>query len=268
MASPLQEDGNGIWAVSFLLLSWSSPFWCWPLQAHTDGLTDQTKAAQHRSWLPIDRTLMSSFLRLFRTLISINPFQHSSVQCGYTVYTFSILIIVLSLNLWIQIVFIMADDLGWGNVGYHNFGNKQIRTTNMDYLVKTGLELNRMYVYRGCAPTRSSFQTGRLPIHVTTSNGDGISDPNHGIPQEMTVIASKLRSVGYKTHLVGKWDAGFATWQQLPIFRGYDYFYGYLGKTIDYFDKTSINDCRKLLCFVYQLIPICHFVTLSISCIN
>ena len=138
----------------------------------------------------------------------------------------------------------------------------------MDYLVKTGLELNRMYVYRGCAPTRSSFQTGRLPIHVTTSNGDGISDPNQGIPQEMTVIASKLRSVGYKTHLVGKWDAGFATWQQLPIFRGYDYFYGYLGKTIDYFDKTSINDCRKLLCFVYQLIPICHFVTLSISCIN
>jgi len=145
-----------------------------------------------------------------------------------------------------HIVFIMADDLGWGNVGYHNFGNKQIRTTKMDYLVKTGLELNRMYVYRGCAPTRSSFQTGRLPIHVTTSNGDGISDPMHGIPAAMTGIASKLQSVGYKTYLIGKWDAGFATWQQLPIFKGYDYFYGYLGKTIDYFDKTSINDCPNL----------------------
>lgn len=59
--------------------------------------------------------------------------------------------------------------------------NEQISTSNIDYLVSSGLELNRMYVYRGCAPTRSSFQSGRLPVHVTMDNGDGITEPNHGI---------------------------------------------------------------------------------------
>lgn len=65
-----------------------------------------------------------------------------------------------------------------------------------------------MYVYRGCAPTRSSFQSGRLPIHVTLDNGDGISNPRHGIPAAMTGIATKMKEANYKTYLVGKWDAG------------------------------------------------------------
>ena len=145
-----------------------------------------------------------------------------------------------------HIVFIMADDLGWGNVGFHNKHNYQINTPNIDNLADTGLQLNRMYVYRGCAPSRSSFQSGRLPVHVTMDNGDGITTPNHGIPAEMTGIASKLKEANYKTHLVGKWDAGFASFAQIPVNKGYDSFFGYLGKVISYFDKTAINDCPNL----------------------
>lgn len=80
-----------------------------------------------------------------------------------------------------NILFIMADDLGWANVGFHNHENEQINTPNIDELARNGLQLNRMYVYRGCAPSRSSFQSGRLPVHVTMDNGDGITNPYHGM---------------------------------------------------------------------------------------
>ena len=57
-----------------------------------------------------------------------------------------------------NILFILADDLGWGNVGYHNKENDEINTPNIDNLVANGLELNRHYVYSGCSPTRASMQ--------------------------------------------------------------------------------------------------------------
>jgi len=142
-----------------------------------------------------------------------------------------------------NIVFILADDLGWGNVGFHNTNNTEIRTPNIDALAATGLELSRMYVYPMCAPTRSSLQTGRLPVHVTTNNDDGLIDPTHGIPVEMTGIASKLKEANYSTHFVGKWDAGFASYGHLPIHKGYDSFYGYLDKATKYFGSISYNDC-------------------------
>ena len=59
-----------------------------------------------------------------------------------------------------NIIFIMADDLGWGNVGYHNKENPEVSTPNIDYLVKHGLQLNRHYVDAECSPTRTSFQSG------------------------------------------------------------------------------------------------------------
>lgn len=139
----------------------------------------------------------------------------------------------------------MADDLGWGSVGFHNAVNSEVQTPHLDELVRNGLELNRHYVYSGCAPTRASFQSGRLPVHVTTNNGDGLEDPTHGIPTQMTGLASKLREGGYSTHLVGKWDCGFSTWDRLPRAKGYDSFFGYLGKSLGYFSKLGDNDCSE-----------------------
>lgn len=123
---------------------------------------------------------------------------------------------ILPLIIHKQVLFIMPDDLGWGNVGYHNPSNLQINTPNIDSLAQSGLQLERMYVYRGCSPSRSAFQTGRLPIHVSMDNGDGgITNPTHGIPGDMTGFAEKLKEANYKTYLFGKWDAGFANWKQV-----------------------------------------------------
>ena len=106
----------------------------------------------------------------------------------------------------------MADDLGWGNVGFHNTENPQIRTPNMDSLVASGLELNRHYVASHGAPSRAALQSGRLPVHVNLENTDGLTDPSHGVPAAMTGIATKLKESPhqYATHLVGKWDCGMS----------------------------------------------------------
>ena len=138
---------------------------------------------------------------------------------------------------------------GWANVGWHNKDNPEIKTPNFDYLVENGLELNRHYAYYVCSPTRSSFQSGRLPCHVVEEQS--LSEDDRGIPQNMTCLGTKMKQPGYETHIVGyvtvciinclspfvytqlimmyvyktsKWNCGFATYKHLPTskLRGYD----------------------------------------------
>jgi arylsulfatase B len=84
-------------------------------------------------------------------------------------------------------------------------------TPNIDDLVAQGLELQRHYVHKFCSPTRSSIQSGRLPVHVNLVNGDPtISNPRDpvsgwaGIPREMTGLGSVLAKAHYHTHMIGK----------------------------------------------------------------
>ena len=114
-----------------------------------------------------------------------------------------------------HIVVFIADDLGFANVQYSRASNgataAEVRTPNIDGLVAEGIELTRNYVYKVCSPTRSSFQSGRLPVHVNTANVDPtVSNPKDpvsgfaGIPTNMTCIANKLKQAGYSTHEIGK----------------------------------------------------------------
>ena len=108
-----------------------------------------------------------------------------------------------------NIVFIMIDDSGWGNWGYHNNGtNGEIKTPNVDALARGGLILDRHYVHYVCSPTRSSLQSGRLPVHVNVNNAEAATNLYSGVPPNYTCIATRLKEANYSTHLVGKWDAG------------------------------------------------------------
>eukprot|EP01060_Flectonema_neradi_P024161 TRINITY_DN3276_c0_g1_i1.p1 TRINITY_DN3276_c0_g1~~TRINITY_DN3276_c0_g1_i1.p1 ORF type:complete len:548 (+),score=116.71 TRINITY_DN3276_c0_g1_i1:51-1646(+) len=129
-----------------------------------------------------------------------------------------------------HIFMVVVDDFGWGDVGYHGakLSSGESLTPTIDGLVKEGIELNRHYVHMMCTPTRSSFQSGRLPIHVITQLSSPC-DENGAIPRNMTGIAAQLKKAGYETHQVGKWDAGMATPHHTPQGRGYDTSLNYFG---------------------------------------
>ena len=150
-----------------------------------------------------------------------------------------------------HIVFMMVDDWGWANVGYHRDPpTKEVDTPNFDSLKQQGLELDQHYVYQFCSPSRSSFLSGRLPIHVNDENKQMSSynpdDPISGfagIPRNMTAIATKLKSAGYATHQVGKWHAGAATSDHIPTGRGFDSSFGYFNFANDYFTEIDADKC-------------------------
>jgi arylsulfatase I/J len=74
---------------------------------------------------------------------------------------------VLSAPMKPHILMVIVDDFGWGNVNWHReTPTPEVTTPTMDSLVKSGIELNRHYVHMTCSPTRTSFQSGRLPVHV------------------------------------------------------------------------------------------------------
>ena len=119
-------------------------------------------------------------------------------------------------------VFVMADDLGWNDIGFHD---PRIRTPTLSKLAAEGLVLERHYVYRYCSPTRGSFLSGRLPHHDHQSNPGGESPFGPNI--NMTLLPQKLREVGYRTAMRGKWHYGFAHEKYLPVHRGFEDHAGY-----------------------------------------
>ena len=152
-----------------------------------------------------------------------------------------------------HIVFMMVDDWGWADVGYHrNTSGDDTSTPNIDSLVKAGLQLDQHYVYNWCSPSRSAFLTGRLPIHVNDAAKVSYATYNPkdpvsgfmGIPRNMTVISAKMKEAGYATHQVGKWHVGFATPDHIPKGRGFETSFGYFNAANDYFNETIFN-CHK-----------------------
>jgi arylsulfatase A-like enzyme len=124
-----------------------------------------------------------------------------------------------------NIIWIMADDLGYGELG--SFGQKQIQTPNLDGMAQEGTRFTQFYAGSTvCAPSRCVLMTG---LHT----GHGFIRGNAKVnlrPGDLTV-ARVLKDAGYATGLSGKWGLGHEGSTGVPTKQGFDFFYGYLDQT-------------------------------------
>ena len=134
-----------------------------------------------------------------------------------------------------NVIILLADDLGWGDVGFHG---GVASTPNLDRLATESVELTRFYAYPACSPARAALLTGRFPQRF------GIVGPvrnrDAGLPLDESLLPASFQAAGYQTSLIGKWHLGHSQNKSShPNQRGFDHFYGFMNASIDYFEHTS-----------------------------
>ena len=123
-----------------------------------------------------------------------------------------------------NLVFVMADDLGYGDLGC--FGQKRIRTPRLDRMAREGMRLTDFYAGSTvCAPSRCVLMTGKHSGHCFIRGNGRLSLR----PKDVTV-AEVMKTKGYATGLFGKWGLGEEASQGVPTKQGFDEFYGYLNQ--------------------------------------
>jgi len=133
-----------------------------------------------------------------------------------------------------NVIFILADDLGWGDLSC--YGRPDYRTPNLDRLASQGTRLTDAYSASAvCTPTRCGFITGRYPGRVSIGLIEPLPTTNHsvGLDPGHPTIASLLKNSGYETALIGKWHLGFRP-EWGPNAHGFDEFFGVLSGAVDY----------------------------------
>jgi len=142
-----------------------------------------------------------------------------------------------------NLVFILADDLGYGDL--HCYGCPDIRTPHLDRLAADGLRFTDFYANGAvCSPTRAAFLTGRYQQRLGLDNALYYQEMGRGLPPDGETIADALRSSGYATGICGKWHVGYDLERQ-PLEQGFDGFFGLLGGNHHYFehmDRIGVPD--------------------------
>lgn len=159
-----------------------------------------------------------------------------------------------------NIIIIMADDLGYSDIGCYG---GEINTPNLNRLAKNGLRMSSFYNNARCCPTRASLLTGQYAHKV------GLAANGNALTRNGATIAELLKENGYQTGMVGKWhlsddvqqptkedqlkwlnhqgftDAPFASVESYPINRGFQKHYGIVWGVVDYFDPFSLVNGEK-----------------------
>jgi arylsulfatase A-like enzyme len=133
-----------------------------------------------------------------------------------------------------NIIYIYADDMGYGELGC--YGQKKIRTPNLDRMAREGMRFTQHYTSTPvCAPARAMLMTGKHGGHSYIRGNfelGGFADSEERgqmpLPEEAFTIADLLKQKGYATAMIGKWGMGAAGTIGSPLKHGFDYYYGYL----------------------------------------
>ena len=125
-----------------------------------------------------------------------------------------------------NILFIMADDVGWFNLGAYHRGIMAARTPNIDQLAAEGMMFTDYYAEASCTAGRANFITGQIPIRTGLTTV-GQAGATVGMPDQAPTIATALKTLGYATGQFGKNHLGDRN-EYLPTLHGFDEFWGYL----------------------------------------
>jgi len=139
-----------------------------------------------------------------------------------------------------NIVFIMADDLGYADVSC--YGRPDISTPNIDGLAAKGVRFLQAYANSAvCSATRTALITGRYQYRLPVGLEEPLAGRDVGLPPNIPTLPSLLKKAGYGTTLVGKWHLGVLP-KFGPLQSGYDHFYGFRGGAVDYYTHSYQKD--------------------------
>jgi arylsulfatase A len=131
-----------------------------------------------------------------------------------------------------NIIYILADDLGYGDVGV--YGQESIQTPNIDLMANEGMKFSQHYAGSPvCAPSRAVLMTGKHPGRAYV-RGNKQAEP-YGqlpLPAEEVTVAEALKKAGYVNGIIGKWGLGVENSSGFPLDQGFDFFYGYLDQVL------------------------------------
>jgi len=136
-----------------------------------------------------------------------------------------------------NIIHIVADDLGWKDVGFN--GCTDIKTPNIDALAERGAKFSQFYVQPMCTPTRACLMTGRYPFRYGLQTAVIPSVSAYGLDTSEWLMPQCLKEAGYRTAIIGKWHLGHADKKYWPRQRGFDYQYGAMIGELDYFSHEE-----------------------------
>ena len=147
-----------------------------------------------------------------------------------------------------NIVFILADDLGYGDIG--SFGQKIIHTPTLDKLAADGMKFTQHYTGSPvCAPARCVLMTGKHPGHAFVRDNQEVGNWYSGlgqfpIPADEPCLAAALKSAGYVTGAFGKWGLGGVGSSGDPLKHGFDHFFGFNDQrpAHNYFPQYLVDD--------------------------
>ncbi|NQU54187.1 MAG: sulfatase-like hydrolase/transferase [Bacteroidetes bacterium] len=145
-----------------------------------------------------------------------------------------------------NIIIILADDLGYGDVGFHG---SDIKTPHIDRLATEGVQLDQFYACPMCSPTRAGLMTGRYPIRFGLMRAVIPPQRELGMPPEEFTIAEMLAEAGYKYRgIVGKWHLGHRQKKWLPANQGFTFYEGCHNGAVDYFtqDRAGERDWQEI----------------------
>ena len=147
-----------------------------------------------------------------------------------------------------NIIFILADDLGYGDLSC--YGAKDLQTPNIDALAQQAITFTRAYANSTvCSPSRASILTGNYPdlVGVPGVIRDMQDNTWGNLRDDITTLPEELQKLNYNTALIGKWHLGYKS-PDLPNDRGFDYFKGFVGDMMDdYYThrKAGVNWMRE-----------------------